>query len=134
MTRCWQGDRRGDDRGSASVLVLSLLAVLALVGGLLVAAGVLVVTRHRAGSAADLAALAAAARVLDGPGVACAAADRVARAVGASVTGCALQEGGAVVTVEVLPPGGLAALGPARAVARAGPAAARAGTSVPARA
>ena len=108
------------DRGSASVLVLGLLVVLSVVAGVLVAAGVLVVTRHRAGAAADLAALAAAARVLDGAGPACAAADRVARATGAGVRSCVLEEGGAVVTVELLPPGALGALGHAVAVARAG--------------
>ena len=116
------------DGGSATVLVLALVAVLAAVAALLVGAGALVVARHRADSAADLAALAAAARALDGAGAACRAADGVARATGAALVGCRLQGEDAVVTVEVTPPGGLARVGRARSTARAGPAS---GTSGP---
>lgn len=110
------------DAGSATVLVLALVTVLAAVAGVLVCAGALVVARHRADSAADLAALAAAARALDGAPAACRAAEGVARAGGAALTGCRVQGEVAVVTVEVVPPGGLGRLGTARTTARAGPA------------
>lgn len=112
---------RPTDRGSATVLVLALVAVLTAVAALLTAGGALVVARHQADSAADLAALAAAARALDGTPAACRAAGQVARTGGAALTGCRLLGEVAVVTVEVEPPGGLASLGTARTTARAGP-------------
>ena len=112
--------RRED--GSASVLVVALVAVLGLVGGALVSVALAVVARHRADAASDLAALAAAGRALDGQAAACAAAREVALGGGGRVVVCRLVGGTAVVTVEVRPPGRLAVLGPARSTARAGPA------------
>lgn len=109
------------DRGSASVLVLALLAVLSLVGATAVSIALALVTRHRADAAADLAALAAASRALDGPAHACREAGSVAADNGARLSACTFEGDVAVVTVEVDPPGRLAAFGPARTRARAGP-------------
>ncbi|MFI1938226.1 Rv3654c family TadE-like protein [Streptomyces purpureus] len=69
------------------VAVGALCAVFAVV----LALGQAVAARHRAGSAADLAALAAADRALWGQESACTAASRVARAQGAQVVRCALR-------------------------------------------
>lgn len=110
-----------DDEGAATVLVLALAVVLVLVGAVLVAAGSAVLARHRAQSAADLGALAAAQLALDGPASACSAAGAVVRAVGARLGQCRLQGADAVVAVEVDLPGRLRSLGPARGSARAGP-------------
>ncbi|MCX4907681.1 Rv3654c family TadE-like protein [Streptomyces sp. NBC_00878] len=105
------------DRGSATVWTVGAIAVLCVVFGALLAMGQAVVTRHRAGGAADLAALAAADRWMDGGTEACAQADRVARAQGARVVRCAVQGEISDVTVA-------AGRGPltAEVRARAGPA------------
>ena len=91
---------RGIERGSASVVVLSLVSLLAL---LLVAVGgvaAVTVVRHRAAAAADLAALAAAgAPVTTDP---CAEARRVARANAGELVDCRLLADGSVL-VEVRP-------------------------------
>ena len=84
------------------------------------AVGGAVVARHRAQSAADLGALAAAQRALDGEVGACAAARGVVEAVGARLDRCVLQGGDAVVVAVVDLHGRTAALGPARGLARAG--------------
>jgi secretion/DNA translocation related TadE-like protein len=82
--------------------------------------GSAVVARHRAQAAADLAALAAAARLAAGPETACAQAKAVARQMRVSTTGCDVDDLDVVVTVDVrLAVGGW---GSARAAARAGPA------------
>ena len=78
------------------------------------------VARHRAQAAADLAALAAAARLAAGPETACAQANAVAREMRVRTTSCAVDDLDVVVTIEVrLAVGGW---GKARAAARAGPA------------
>ncbi|MCW2637141.1 MAG: Helicase/secretion neighborhood TadE-like protein, partial [Blastococcus sp.] len=51
--------RIGEDRGSATVWVLALSAVLAVLGVAIALVAAAAVARHRAGTAADLAALAA---------------------------------------------------------------------------
>ncbi|MGO8965215.1 Rv3654c family TadE-like protein [Mycobacterium sp.] len=81
--------------------------------------GAAVVARHRAQAAADLAALAAAARVPAGPETACAEANAVARAMRVSTADCVVDDLDVVVTTEA----GLAigGWGKARAAARAGP-------------
>ena len=48
----------GGERGSATVWVLALSGVLAVLGAACLLVGVAVVARHRAGAAADMAALA----------------------------------------------------------------------------
>lgn len=79
--------------------------------------GSAVVARHRAQAAADLAALAAAARLPSGAEAACARASAVARGMRIGDVGCRADDLDVVVTVRV------AALfgGVAEAAARAGP-------------
>lgn len=113
---------REEERGSAGVWLLALCGVLALacVAGVLV--GAAIVSRHRAGAAADLAALAAAGRVLDGEAAACATAADVSAAMGARVRSCALTGEIASVTVVVDVRLGRFGVSQAEAHARAGPA------------
>ncbi len=83
------------------------------------ALGSVVIARHRAQSAADLAALSAAAWVAAGRQVACARAVSVATAVRTAVTDCTVHGLDAVVTVQA--PAGVPGW-VATARARAGPA------------
>ena len=118
--------RSGRDSGSASIW---LVALLALAGCALLAAlglGAAVSARHRAEAAADLAALAAADRMLLDPAGACGLAAGTAAAQHARLTSCALRsdwaEDSVEVTVEVPMPGVLfSGLPPARGRAKAGP-------------
>ena len=110
------------DAGAASILVLAVLMVaLVLVAGVGGLSGV-VLARHRATAAADLAAL-AGADVLAGraAGDACAAAGEVAEANGARLGSCAPEGADLLVSALVVPPGPFAALGSATGRARAGP-------------
>lgn len=109
------------DRGSATVYVLAAAAVVLAAGGVGAEVGAAVVARHRAASAADLAALAAASTALRG-GPACAVAGRVVRANAGQLAGCQLIGPDAVVTAEVAPAGIGRSWGTARVSARAGPA------------
>jgi secretion/DNA translocation related TadE-like protein len=86
-------------------------------GGVWVGAAVL--ARHRAQAAADLAALAAAARLPAGPESACREAQALAAAMRATLRGCDIAHLDVVVTVAVGT--GLRIGGEARAAARAGP-------------
>lgn len=117
------------DRGSGTVLMTSVLAVAVL--GLLILGSVsqAVLARRGAGTAADLAALAAASQLLErraeGAGSCPPALVQVASRVGAAnsglLTSCQIGADGSV-TVSVAVPltGWLASLGPVRASARAG--------------
>ncbi|MCF6387683.1 flp pilus-assembly TadE/G-like family protein [Mycobacterium sp. MBM] len=78
-------------------MVMVLLAVTAGVAVL----GSVVIARHRAQSAADLAALAAAADLLSGHQIACGRAVSVANAMGATVTDCAVDGLDTVIAVAV---------------------------------
>jgi secretion/DNA translocation related TadE-like protein len=102
------------------VVAAAMVAVLLTVTGGVAYLGAAVVARHRAQAAADLAALAAAARVPAGAETACAQADVVARAMRAHTAGCLLEDLDVVITIEVSTAGGR--WGTARAAARAGPA------------
>ncbi|MFF2222658.1 Rv3654c family TadE-like protein [Streptomyces globisporus] len=82
---------RGADRGVATVWVAVTVAGLCTVFAVVLALGQAVAARHRAGGAADLAALAAADRALDGVEAACEAARRVALAQDAAIVRCAVQ-------------------------------------------
>jgi secretion/DNA translocation related TadE-like protein len=97
-----------------------MVAVLLAVTGGASYLGAAVVARHQAQAAADLAALAAAARLPAGPESACVQAAAVARAMRAQPAACAVDNLDVVVTIEV----GLtlSRWGAARAAARAGPA------------
>ena len=90
---------RESDRGSATVWTVGALAVLCVVFTAVLALGQAVVVRHRAGGAADLAALAAADHWWEGGTEACARADRVARVQGTSVVRCAVRGDTSDVTV-----------------------------------
>ncbi|MEC4015005.1 Rv3654c family TadE-like protein [Streptomyces sp. H27-D2] len=78
---------------AATALCAVFMAVLAM--------GQAVVSRHRAGGAADLAALAAADHAWAGELEACRSAGRVADAQGARVVRCAVRGGIADLTAEV---------------------------------
>ncbi|QUG99728.1 flp pilus-assembly TadE/G-like family protein [Saccharopolyspora erythraea] len=109
------------DGGAATVfsalLSIALVAVLAL--ALQLASGV--VARHRAEGAADLAALAAAAHVVQGPEFACGRADWVARGMAIAIASCRLEGANARIEVRADSPvlGNFTAI---TARARAGPA------------
>ena len=78
---------REPDRGSASIWLLACCALLLAVAFAGTVRAAAVVVRHRAESAADLAALAAAGQIGVSAGV-CAAAARIAAANGATVLRC----------------------------------------------
>ena len=108
-----------DDSGAVTVLaVFAVFAILAFTIGCF-AVGSVVVARHRAQSAADLAALAAAARVPAGPQAVCLRAQAVTAAMGARLRGCEVS--GLDVTVRVAAETGLRMGAEALASARAGP-------------
>jgi secretion/DNA translocation related TadE-like protein len=102
----------------AATMIAALLAVT--VGAVYL--GAAVAARHRAQAAADLGALAAAGQLAAGHTAACTRAAAVATAMGAVLARCEAVDLDVVVAVEVTIPIGRFAVGPARAVARAGPA------------
>ncbi|MFC7274342.1 Rv3654c family TadE-like protein [Paractinoplanes rhizophilus] len=93
--------RRDPDRGGASIFLLAvgLALVLAGLGG--TAIGSARVARHRAHTAADLAALAAAMRAIEGEDAACARAADFAAANGGRLTFCTVDGLEVVVWAEV---------------------------------
>jgi secretion/DNA translocation related TadE-like protein len=107
----------GNDRGSATVVAAAMVAVLLCVTGAGAYVGSAVVARHRAQAAADLAALAAAARMPSGVSAACARATAVAREMRVDGVQCEADDLDVVVTIQVA----AVFAGPARAAARAGP-------------
>ncbi|MBA3252411.1 MAG: hypothetical protein H0T66_19390 [Geodermatophilaceae bacterium] len=109
------------ERGSASIWVLGLSAVLVLAVVAAVLVGSAITLRHRAAAAADLAALAAAGRALDGQAAACAAATQVAVGMKARVDACTLTGLVAEVWVTAAADLGLVGRVGAQAAARAGP-------------
>ncbi|MEU2124219.1 Rv3654c family TadE-like protein [Nocardia niwae] len=109
------------EEGLATVFVC--LALVALIGVTLLIAqvGVVVVARHRAQAAADMAALAAAGALVEGVDAGCAEADEVARRMGARIRVCEAAEWDATVIVERNVPMSLYGDRVVRAIARAGP-------------
>ncbi len=112
------GERRAAERGSASLLAVTMAGLLVFVGGALAGVTALVVDHRRAQAAADLAALAGAGA----PSDPCGAAARIATANGARLVGCVPSGPDLVVSVTVT-----SAAWPGRdltisAQARAGPA------------
>ena len=81
---------RRHERGAATLLAVSFLGVLVLVGAALGVVGAMVVAHRTAQSAADLAALAGAGAVADGDDAVRAAAG-VAPANGARLDGCTVS-------------------------------------------
>jgi secretion/DNA translocation related TadE-like protein len=94
--------------------------ILAACGGAVVV-GTAVIARHRAQSAADLAALAAAGRLTAGQETACGWAASLADSMHASVVGCGVEDLDVIVTVDVSVSLSRWGIGTARAAARAGP-------------
>ena len=92
---------RGADRGSGTILVVSLMGVIWLVAVTLMTAGGVRAARHRAHAAADMAALAAAERALGGQPDACRSAAKVARDMGVQLTRCVLSDGPSTSGTEV---------------------------------
>lgn len=109
-----------DERGTATVAVLSLIGVVLLVAAAAAAVLGAAVAHRQAQAAADLAALSGAAAAEQGDD-ACGAAADVARANGGDLADCHLEGDDVLVSVTVDVPGGLAVLGEVRARARAGP-------------
>ncbi|TSE00582.1 flp pilus-assembly TadE/G-like family protein [Skermania sp. ID1734] len=110
-----------DDAGFATVFAaLAMLGLLA-VTVLVVQFGAVVAARHRAQSAADLAALAAAGALVDGTADACRRATAIADRMGVHTRSCVVADWDAVVTVDTAV--AFAAFGTrqVQAVARAGP-------------
>ncbi|MEU1364525.1 Rv3654c family TadE-like protein [Streptomyces sp. NPDC005803] len=92
---------RWRDQGLATVWAAVTTATLCVVFAVILTLGEVVVVRHRAGGAADLAALAAADRALEGSAIACRSAREVAAAQGAEVVRCVVQGEIADVTARV---------------------------------
>jgi secretion/DNA translocation related TadE-like protein len=92
------------DRGSASVLVLAIGLVLVAAGLAGAAVGTARVGRHQARVAADLGALAGAARAIYGEEMACREAGRYVDANGGRMTACSVAGLEIVVQVEVMLP------------------------------
>jgi secretion/DNA translocation related TadE-like protein len=113
--------RDGDDTGAATVWAAGAIAVLLVIVGVVWTLGAVVVARHRAAGGADLAALGAAGRAIDGEMAACAHAEESARRMRVRVAECRLDGWDVLVTVqsEVRGPAGLG--GTVTAKARAGP-------------
>jgi secretion/DNA translocation related TadE-like protein len=111
-----------DDRGSATVLMAGVAAVLMLLIVLGLQVGGAMLTRQRVAAAADLAALAAAGQALEGADQACARARWVVERMSATLTACRIVEWEAYVEATARPPGWAALSGTANAHARAGPA------------
>jgi secretion/DNA translocation related TadE-like protein len=112
---------RSNDRGSASLWLLGVgLAVLAFAGAV-AAAGSVLVAKHRAQTAADLGALAGAARAGEGDAAACSRAGQIVTDNGARLMECRLDGLDVVIGVEADPASFGDLVGPVLASARAGP-------------
>ncbi|WP_067648077.1 Rv3654c family TadE-like protein [Nocardia harenae] len=109
------------ERGSATITtcfaVLTLLALTAMLTHL----GATITARHRVQSTADLAALAAAAALIEGPVAGCAAADALSTRAGTRLRECTVDQWDVTVVAEVQIPLGLFGVRFASAAARAGP-------------
>ncbi|MFD0272647.1 Rv3654c family TadE-like protein [Kitasatospora sp. NPDC127111] len=116
--------RRGD-AGSATVWLVAFAVLGCAAFTATLAVGAVAAARHRAESAADLAALAAADRLLSDVDGGCGRAAGIAAAQAATVVSCTVdREADAVEVVAEVPVGGLPVrlpVGPARARSRAGP-------------
>jgi secretion/DNA translocation related TadE-like protein len=121
MTSPRTRSHRGDQRGSATVLVVAVAGVLLLVGAALGVVAALVVAHRAAQSGADLAALAGAQALGQGSD-GCRAAGETAVANGVRLTGCTTQGRVVDVTVSVPGPHWLGQRSDLSARARAGPA------------
>lgn len=98
-----------------------MMAVLLAITVACVYLGSAAVARHRAQSAADLAALAAAGRLTEGRDAACSHAVALAQRMHATLVECSVIGLDVVVAVDVTATLGRLGSGTARAIARAGP-------------
>ncbi|MEV4311135.1 Rv3654c family TadE-like protein [Actinocrispum sp. NPDC049592] len=110
-------DQGGGDRGVATVWTAWVVAGIAALVGAIVGVGMVASVRHRAESAADLGALAAASYGPWGEEYACGLARWVAEGMGVRLTSCRME--GWEAWVEVA--GAVSGLGTVTARARAGP-------------
>jgi secretion/DNA translocation related TadE-like protein len=109
------------DRGSMTIWAAALASMIWLGSSAALLYGSTVADRHRSESAADLAALAAAVHVPDGPAAACAVGARIAARNGGTLRGCTVVgEEVEVVVSRRLSVGGVGGFS-AVATARAGP-------------
>jgi secretion/DNA translocation related TadE-like protein len=90
------------DRGAATLWVLTFTAIIWLAGVSAMAVGGVRTARHRADAAADLAALAAAARVPEGGVAACARARSIAAESAARIARCVVEDGTVDVSVTLV--------------------------------
>ena len=112
--------RRRDERGVATVVAVAMMGLLLAVTAVAVGGTQVAVAGHRAGAAADLAALAGAQALRSG-GDGCAAAERSARRNAGRVTGCVVEGSDVHVTVAVETPRMVGLVWSVPATARAGP-------------
>lgn len=112
---------RPADTGMATVWAAIGVAGLVVVAYVVWLLGGAVLARHRAGSAADLAALAAAGHADRGAVEACTHARRVTQRMRGVLRECRLEGWDALVVVELVGSGPLEPFGPATGRARAGP-------------
>jgi secretion/DNA translocation related TadE-like protein len=110
-----------DERGSASIIAVAMIGVLIMLTTAFMYLGSAVAARHRAQSAADLAALSAAGRLPLGGDAACAYASAIAKAMRSAVVRCDVDGLDVVVTIDVAVELGRFGAGAARGIARAGP-------------
>lgn len=111
---------RSDDRGVATVYACLGVVVLIVAMGFAARFGAAVLARQRAETGADLAALAGAAKVLQGPDLVCATVVRVAVANGVDVQSCSVVGPDVLVTAQARAGSGPLAV-TATGRARAGP-------------
>jgi secretion/DNA translocation related TadE-like protein len=109
------------DRGAATILVLAFGLFLTMAGVAAAGVGAARVGRHAARTAADLGALAGAARAIYGPEVACGWAERFVVANDGRMTSCVVEGMEIVVRAEVVVRGVPRLDRRAVATARAGP-------------
>ncbi|MBL7632238.1 helicase, partial [Frankia sp. CN6] len=112
--------RRRADRGSATVLLLGWLLVVATAAGVMLAASGVSLARRRAATGADLAALAGARDRTGDPAVACERARTFARRNGTVLVSCRAGDGVVEVVVEARARSVPRLVGPLAATARAG--------------
>jgi secretion/DNA translocation related TadE-like protein len=111
----------GRDRGAATVGAVGAIAVLLSVVLFSLHLGGVMVARHQAESAADLAALAGAGAAVAGEQAACADALRVADRMRVRVLSCRARGWDVLVEVAARPAGRAGIFGEAKGRARAGP-------------
>ena len=108
------------EAGSGTIGMLLVMVVVLLIGLVMTAVSAVAVSRQRAASAADLAALAGYAHALEGRPAACRAAAAVLTPVGAELLACTITDGVVEISARVQPAGVLRQWGAATALARAG--------------